>query len=199
VGRADGRPQHHLYWNASWRTGRAWVCGRIRTFRYKQVRWRWTVSGPEISGHDYVVEMPGYRDPRFLVTTALDLSPAQVVEAFAARLRQEDGFRDHKQHLGIEECRAWTKAPVLRTFRVQMVALTLLRLLLFRLHQTWTIGSRWSKPEWNPQKRHGSICDLWRLLWRHRAAFSPFLVALEEREKTPQAQSLPGTSSIKAA
>jgi hypothetical protein len=47
----------------------------------------------------------------------------QVVEAFAVRFRQEDGFRDHTQRLGREECRGWTKEPVLRTFQVQMVAL----------------------------------------------------------------------------
>jgi hypothetical protein len=37
---------------------------------------------------------------------------------------EEDGFRDHQQRLGMEECRAWTKAPILRTFQVQLVALT---------------------------------------------------------------------------
>jgi SRSO17 transposase len=31
-----------------------------------------------------------------------------------ARFRQEDGLRDHKQRLGIEECQARTKEPVLR-------------------------------------------------------------------------------------
>ena len=33
----------------------------------------------------------------------------------------------------MEECRAWTKEPILRTFQVQMVAMTLLRLIQFRL------------------------------------------------------------------
>jgi hypothetical protein len=63
------------------------------------------------------------------------------VEAFAARFRQEDGCRDHKQRLGMEACRAWTKEPVLRTFQVHMVALTLLRLLQFRLDQSCGMGS----------------------------------------------------------
>jgi hypothetical protein len=113
--------------------------------------------------HVFVVAVPGYREPWSLVTTALDLSATQVVEAFAARFRQEDGFRDHKQRLGMEECWAWTKEPVLRTFQVQMVALTLLRLLQYRLEQTIGTGSWWSKPEWDTQKRHGSIRDLRRL------------------------------------
>ena len=139
-------PQHHVYWSTSWQAGRAWVYGRRRAFRYKQLRCRWSVSGPQLPVHVFVVAVPGYREPWFLVTTALDLSAAQVVEAFAARFRQEDGFRDHKQRLGMEECRAWTKEPVLRTFQVQMVALTLLRLLQFRLDQTWGWGTGGRNP-----------------------------------------------------
>jgi hypothetical protein len=91
--------------------------------------------------HVFVVAVPGYREPWFLVTTALDLSAAQVVEAFTAHVRQEDGFRDHTQRLGMEACRAWTKELVRRTFQVQMVALTLRRLLPFRLDQTCGMGS----------------------------------------------------------
>jgi hypothetical protein len=105
----------------------------------------------------FVVAVSGYREPWFLVTTALERSAAQVVEAFAARFRQEDGFRDHKQRLGMEAGRAWTKEPVRRTFQVQMVALTLLRLLPCRLDQTGGMGNWWSTPEWYTQKRHGSI------------------------------------------
>ena len=37
-----------------------------------------------------------------------------MVELFAARFRQEDGFRDLKQRLGGEECRAWTANPIER-------------------------------------------------------------------------------------
>lgn len=192
-------PQHHVYWSSSWRTGRAWVYGRIRRFRYKQQRCRWSVSGPYIPVHVFVVEVPGYREPWFLVTTALELSAAQVVEAFAARFRQEDGFRDHKQRLGMEECRAWTREPVQRTFQVQMVALTLLRLLQFRLDQTWGEGSWWHKPEWYPQKRQASIRDLCRLFWRHRAVFSQLLVSLEDMEKIPQVLTQPRNSVSRAA
>jgi DDE superfamily endonuclease len=192
-------PQHHVYWSTAWQVGRAWVYGRSRTFRYKQRRCRWAVSGPAIPVHVFVVEVPGYREPWFLVTTALDLSAAQVVEAFAARFRQEDGFRDHKQRLGMEQCRAWTKEPVLRTFQVQIVALTLLRLLQFRLDQTWGTGSWWLKPAWHAQKRHASIRDLCRLFWRHRAPFSQLLVALEERHKLDRALALQGNAVSRAA
>jgi hypothetical protein len=46
---------------------------------------------------------------------------------------------------------------MLRTFQVQMVALTLLRRLPCRLDQACGIGTWWSKPEWYAQKRHASI------------------------------------------
>jgi hypothetical protein len=87
-----------------------------------------------------VVVVDGYEKPWFLMTSALELSAAQVGAAFAARFRREDSFRDHQQRLGVEECRAWTKEPVLRTFQVQMVALTLLRQLQHRLDPVWGAG-----------------------------------------------------------
>ena len=140
--------------------------------------------------HAFVVAMDGYQAPWLLVTTALDLTAAQVVEVFTARFRQEDGFRDHKQRLGMEECRAWTKEPIVRTFQVQLVALTLLRLLQGRLNQAWEPGSWWLKPEWNPHKRHASLLDLRRLFWRYRSDFAQFLVALEDLEKVLQLPAL---------
>jgi hypothetical protein len=192
-------PQHHLSWSPAWRTGRAGVYGRIRPCRYKQLLCRWSVSGPQVPVPVVVAEMPGYREPWCLVTTALDLSAAQVVEAFAARFRQEDGFRDHQQRLGMEECRAWTKEPVLRTFQVQRLALTLLRVLQCRLDQSWGAGSWWWKPEWHAQKHHASIRDLCRLFWRHRAVFSQLLLNLEDMRKAPQALARPGNSVSRAA
>jgi hypothetical protein len=192
-------PQSHSSWATSWRQGQAWVYGRQRKFRYKPLRCRWAVSGPQLPVHVFVVEMAGDQRPWFLVTSALDLSAAQVVEAFAARFRQEDGFRDHTQRLGMEGCRAWTKEPILRTFQVQLVTLTLLRLLQGRLDQAWDARTWWLKPEWNQQKQHASILDLRRLFWRWRATLSHFLVALENQENIPQASVLRGTPPSRAA
>jgi DDE superfamily endonuclease len=178
-------PQHQLYWPVSWQRSRAWVYGRLRQCHDKQRRCRWAVSGPHLPGYALVVHMAGDKTPWFLVTTALDLSAAQVVEAWAARFRQEEGFRDHKQRLGMEEGRAWTKEPILRSFQVQLVALTLVRLLQAHLDQVWGAGTWWFKPPWNSRKRHASILDLRRLFWRYRMEFVQFLVALEELENIP--------------
>jgi hypothetical protein len=192
-------PQHHLYWPVGWQAAQAWVYGRLRRFQYKQLRCRWAVSGPQLPVHVLVIQLAGYKEPWFLITSALDLSAAQVVEAWAARFRQEDGFRDHKQRLGMEECRAWTKEPILRTFQVQLVALTLLRLLQARLDQAWGPGSWWPTPEWNRRKCHASILDLRRLFWRHRAEFSRFLIDLEDLKKIPQLLALSRGLSGRAA
>jgi hypothetical protein len=86
----------------------------MRSFRYQQLWCRWAVSGPQLPVHVLVIEMVGYDAPWFLVTSALDLTAAQIMDAWAARFRQEDSFRDHKQRLGMEEGRAWTKEPSLR-------------------------------------------------------------------------------------
>ena len=133
----------------------------------------------------YVFEVPGYDKLWATVTSAGDLSAAQVLAANAGRFRQEDGFRDQKQRLGMEECRAWTKEPILRTFQVQMLALTLLRLMQFRLDAAR--GACWRPaPPWNPEKRHASILDLRRLFWKHRARFSQLVSALDNLRKPPQ-------------
>ena len=114
--------------------------GRTRRCRSKRLECRWAGSGADHPVSALALEVEGSSKPWFLVTSACELDTAQLVEAYAARYRQEDGFRDHKQLLGMEECRAWTKEPILRTFQVRMVTMTLLRLLQFRLD---ALGAWW--------------------------------------------------------
>jgi hypothetical protein len=178
-------PQEHAKWNVRWQRGRAYIYGRVRTFRYKQLRCCWSVSGPDQVMAAYVFEVQGYDKLWSTITSAENLSASQVLSANGGRFRQEDGFRDHKQRLGMEECRAWTKEPILRTFQVQMLAMTLLRLMQFRLQTNW--GNDWCPPPpWNPGKRHVSILDLRRLFWKHRHRFSQLLAALNDLRKPPQ-------------
>ena len=84
-GQRMAAPQHHQKWDAWWRKGQAWVYGRMRKILYKRILCQWSVSGHEERVHAFVFEVEGYSRPWFLVTTALDLSSEQVVEAFAAR------------------------------------------------------------------------------------------------------------------
>ena len=197
-GRRLPSPQEHAQWNVPWQIGRAYVYGRVRTFRYKRLPCCWAVSGPKELVHAYVFEVPGYDKLWATVTSAADLSPGQTLSANGGRFRQEDGIRDHKQRLGMEECRAWTKEPILRTFQVQTVAQTLLRLMQFRLDTVR--GAGWcSPPPWNPRKRHVSILDLRRLFWKHRQRFSQVLAALDDLQKPPQTKFPSGQPTTRAA
>jgi hypothetical protein len=191
-------PQEHAKWEVPWRRSRAYVYGRTRAFRYKCLRCCWSVSGPEEIMCAYVFDVPGYDKLWATITSAGDLSPAEVLSANGGRFRQEDGFRDHKQRLGMEECRAWTKEPVLRTFQVQMVAQTLLRLMQFRLARR--LGDAWCPPPpWNLGKRHVSILDLRRLFWKHRPRFSQVMAALDDLRKPPQTKFHCGRPTARAA
>lgn len=178
-------PQEHAQWKATWQKSTAYIYGRQRSIGYQQLACYWSVTGPKELVHVFVFEVEGYDEPWYIVSTALSLTAEQVVEVFAARYRQEDGFRDHKQRLGMEECRAWTKEPILRTFAVQMVAQTLLRLLGFQLDAEYGPKSWWSPPDWNKNKSHPSVLDVRRLLWRCREEFSQFLLKLEELREVP--------------
>jgi hypothetical protein len=192
-------PRPHLYWPVSWQRRRAWVYGRRRSFRDQQLRCRGAVSGPQSPRRVLVIQMGGYKAPWCLLTSALELSAAHVVEAWAARFRQEDGCRDHTQRLGLEDCRAWPTEPILRTFQVQLVALTRLRRLPSRLNQAWGPGSWWLTPEWHRRQRQASLLDLRRLCWRYRAEFSQCLIDLEGVEKIPQPLALRRDLSGRAA
>jgi len=197
-GRRLPAPQEHAKWKVKWQSGRAYVYGCIREFRYKRLRCCWSVSGPKQVMYAYVFEVPGYDKLWSTITSAENLSAGQVLSANGGRFRQEDGFRDHKQRLGMEECRAWTKEPILRTFQVQMIALTLLRLMEVRLHQAH--GSSWCPPPpWNLEKRHVSILDLRRRFWRHRQRFSQLVAALDDLKKPPQTKFHTGRQTARAA
>ena len=197
-GRRLPAPDEHGQWKTPWIQGRAYLYGRLRKFRCRRLECRWSVTGPDIPVQVYAFWVEGYEKPWYLVTSARDLTPAQVVAVFAARFRQEDGFRDHKQRLGMEECRAWTKEPVLRTFQVQIVAQALLHLMPRKLAQTRR-HAWWTPPPWNLEKRYPSLLDVRRLLWRHREKFSHFMLRLEKFAKPPQAHFPCGRATTRAA
>ena len=100
---------------------------------WKEVVCLWRVSGHEVPVKAVVAKVEGYKKRFTLVSSAVGLTGLQMVELFCARFRQEDGFRDLKQRLGWEECRAWTRNPIERTSQAQWVTMSLLRLLQFRL------------------------------------------------------------------
>jgi len=161
-------------WPGPWHEGQAWLYGRWRTVRWKEGVCLWRVAGPQVKVKAVVAEVQGYKKRFTLVSSARDLTGLQLLEIFCGRFRQEDGFRDLKQRLGWEECRAWTKNPIVRTTQMQLLTMTLLRLLQFKLEEAE--GDRWwFHPPWNQRKTRPSVLDLERLLRQHRAEIQALL------------------------
>jgi hypothetical protein len=173
-GRRLPPPRRGGYWERGWRTGRAFIYGRQREVRWKEVVCLWRVLGHEVPVKAVVAQVEGYKKRFTLVTSAVDLTGLQMVELFAARFRQEDGFRDLKQRLGWEECRAWTANPIERTSQAQWVTMSLLRLLQFRLEASGE-GDWWYRPPWDKDKDRPSVLDAERLMRRHAAAIRRLL------------------------
>ena len=154
--------------------GHAFLYGRRREVLWKEVVCRWRVSGHDVPVKAVVAKVEGYKKRFTLVSSAVALTGLQMVELFCARFRQEDGFRDLKQRLGWEECRAWTRNPIERTSQAQWVTMSLLRLLQFRLDAEGCTGW-WSPPPWDRKKDRPSVLDVERMLRRHRGEIQRFL------------------------
>jgi hypothetical protein len=160
-------PRQGGHWPGGWQQGAAFVYGRRRAVRWKEVVCLWRVLGAEVPVKAVVAEVEGYRRRFTLVSSATGLTGLQLVELFAARFRQEDGFRDLKQRLGWEEGRAWTRLPLERTTQALLVTQSLLRLLPSRLEQAGAAGW-WAPPPWDRGKDRPSIRDAQRLLQHRR-------------------------------
>ena len=166
-GRRLPPPRQGGRWTRHWHEGTGFIYGRRRKVRYKEIACVWRVSGPDVPVKAVVARVEGYKKRFTLVTSATELTGLQLVELFAARFRQEDGFRDLKQRLGWEECRAWTRNPIMRTSQAQWVTMSLLRLAQFRLEAEGEVDW-WFRPPWDPKKDRPSVLDVERLFRRHR-------------------------------
>jgi hypothetical protein len=173
-GRRLPPPRQGGRWTRHWHEGMAFVYGRQRKVRWKEIVCLWWVSGHQVPVKAVVAKVEGYKKRFTLVTSAVELTGLQMVELFAARFRQEDGFRDLKQRLGWEECRAWTRNPIERTSQAQWVTMSLLRLAQFRLESAGEVDW-WFRPPWNRRKDRPSVLDVERLFRRHRTAIQQLL------------------------
>jgi hypothetical protein len=160
-------PRQGGRWTRGWQEGQAFLYGRRRKVLWKEIVCLWRVMGHDVPVKAVVARVEGYKKRFALVTSAVELTGLQMVELFCARFRQEDGFRDLKQRLGWEECRAWTRNPIERTSQAQWVTMSLLRLLQFRLDAAGG-ADWWSPPPWDRKKERPSVLDVERLLRRHR-------------------------------
>jgi hypothetical protein len=161
-------PSQGGWWTTrKWNVGTVFLYGRKRKVQWKEIICLWGVLGHEVRVKAVVAKVEGYSKRFTIVSSAVALSGLELLELFAARFRQEDGFRDLKQRLGWEECRAWTKNPIERTSQAQWVTMSLLRLAQFRLEASGEVDW-WFRPPWNKKKERPSVLDLERLMRRHR-------------------------------
>jgi hypothetical protein len=167
------------WWKAGWQTKKVFIYGRTRQVRWIERRCLWKMAGWRHPVTVVIAEVEGFRKAWSLVTSSDRLTGVEVVEVYAARSRQEDAFRDLKQRLGAEECRAWTKAPIVRTLQAQLIALTVLRLLAKRLDGAYGADGWWSPQPWYPHKQKPSVRDVIRLLRRSLWRFGQVVPPLE--------------------
>jgi hypothetical protein len=179
-GRPLPPPRQGGRWPGEWRQGKAFLYGRVRQVRYKEVVCLWSVMGWEMPVKAVVAAVEGYRQRFTLVCSAVTLSGLDIVTLFCARFRQEDGFRDLKQRLGWEECRAWTKLPIERTTQALFVVFVALRVVQWRLTAAGETDW-WLRPPWNPRKVRASVLDLERLFRRWRGEIQACLACWLEK------------------
>ena len=160
-------PRQGGRWTRWWQEGHAFLYGRSRKVLWKEEVCLWRVSGHDVPVKAVVAKVEGYKKRFTIVTSATELTGLQAVALFCARFRQEDGFRDLKQRLGWEECRAWTRNPIERTTQAQWVTMSLLRRAQFRL-EAQGCTDWWSPPPWNKKKDRPSVLNVERLRRRHR-------------------------------
>ena len=84
-------PRRGGMWNAKWQVGTAFVYGRQREIRWKEIISLWRVLGWEVPVKAIVAYVEGYKQRFTLVTSAVELTGLQMVELFTARFRQEAG------------------------------------------------------------------------------------------------------------
>jgi hypothetical protein len=192
-------PRPPRSWPVRWPRRRAWVDGRRRSCQEKPRRGRGAVSGPQLPVHVLGVQRAGDAEPWCLVPSALDLAAAHGGAALTARCRPAAAIRAPNQRLGMEECRAWTKEPMLRPLQVPLIALSLLRLLQAQADQAWGAGSWGRTSAGTPRTRQASILDLRRRCWRDRTECSQCLVALEAGENIPPPHGLCRNATEEAA
>jgi len=122
-------PRQGGRWPGDGRQGEAFIYGRVRGVRYKEVLCLWRVLGHGVTVKAVVAGVEAYKKRFLLISSATDLSGLALVEIYAARFRQEDAFRDLTQRLGWEECRAWTRHPIERATQALFTAMSAMRLL----------------------------------------------------------------------
>jgi hypothetical protein len=96
-GRRRPPPRQGGRWPGPWRRGAAFIYGRKRAVRWKEVACSWRAVGHEVPVKAVAAAVGGDTKRFALVTSATELTGLQAVELFAARSRQEIDHPHHHQ------------------------------------------------------------------------------------------------------
>ena len=81
-------PHRGGMWNATWQVGTAFVYGRQREIRWKEIVCLWRVLGWAVPVKAVVAEVEGYKERFTLVTSVVEFTGLQMVELFTAGFRR---------------------------------------------------------------------------------------------------------------
>lgn len=177
-GPALPKPSQVESWPEPWQQAQVFLYGRQRQVRYKTRICLWSVAGWAVRVRVVLADVAGFSKRFTVVSSATELGALAILQVYAGRYRQEDGFRDGKQQLGWEEGRYWTQQPVLRTTQMTLLVGCLLRVLQWEQERKATVPW-WEAPPWYPGKQGGSIRDLVGLFRSHTAEMRRLLAEWE--------------------
>ncbi|MCZ7383401.1 MAG: transposase, partial [Candidatus Methanoperedens sp.] len=163
--------------NLAWKTTRIFYGGKRRRVRYKEVPQVYWQGGARrrllrllvVAPTPYRKRKSGrlyYRQPAYLLTTALTASARTLLQIYFDRWQIEVNHREEKDTLGIGQAQLWNvnsvpRQPVLAV--AAYAALLLASLLTFGPTRTDAYAAL---PKWRRKAKRPSCLDLITLLWR---------------------------------
>lgn len=171
-----------------WEQASVYFGGQWRTIRYKHVqgvlwkrgggtrRLRLIVIAPlpyKLSKHARI----NYRDPAYLLSTDLDASAAQLIQAYFDRWQIEVNHRDEKDLLGVGQAQVRSPQSVPRHPAFAVACYSLLLLAALHAFGPGRTSDYLDLPEWRKHAKRPSFLDILTILRKefNETPVSPFL------------------------
>jgi hypothetical protein len=156
-------------------TVRAFAAGEMRDFKVKVVdNLFWRKAGPDRPLRLIVIRPLGYRlrngskllyrQPAFLLSTAVNLPIAFLLQAYVYRWEIECNHRDEKSFIGVAEGHVRNPKAVVRLPQFQVAAYSLLCLASLQAYGFDRTADFLAVPKWRKHAKRPSISDLLELL-----------------------------------
>ena len=144
-------PRRGGMWNAKWQVGTAFVYGRQREIRWKEIICLWRVLGWEVPVKAIVASVEGYKQRFTLVTSAVELTGLADGGVVHGAVPAGGRVPRPEAAAGLGGVPGVDGQPDPADQPVQWVTMSLLRLLQFRLEASGKVGW-WFRPPWNKKR-----------------------------------------------